>query len=64
MSTVNGCSDGVLLLTIVQLSSHTSSEQRGKTFSFPLSFFQDESGSRFIAFSGEGQSLRKKGRKP
>ncbi|KAM4649282.1 ubiquitin recognition factor in ER-associated degradation protein 1 isoform 2-T2 [Amazona ochrocephala] len=25
---------------------------------------EDESGSRFIAFSGEGQSLRKKGRKP
>ncbi|NWI49276.1 UFD1 protein, partial [Calyptomena viridis] len=30
----------------------------------PPSFSQDESGSRFIAFSGEGQSLRKKGRKP
>lgn len=32
-----------------------------------MSFFlctQDEAGSRFIAFSGEGQSLRKKGRKP
>ncbi|XP_073169231.1 ubiquitin recognition factor in ER-associated degradation protein 1 isoform X1 [Lepidochelys kempii] len=25
---------------------------------------EDDSGSRFIAFSGEGQSLRKKGRKP
>ncbi|OXB62180.1 hypothetical protein ASZ78_015362, partial [Callipepla squamata] len=25
---------------------------------------EDEAGSRFIAFSGEGQSLRKKGRKP
>ncbi|NWI54719.1 UFD1 protein, partial [Calyptomena viridis] len=46
------------------LSSHTSSEQRGNNLFSPLSFFQDESGSRFIAFSGEGQSLRKKGRKP
>lgn len=25
---------------------------------------QDEAGGRFVAFSGEGQSLRKKGRKP
>lgn len=25
---------------------------------------EDEAGGRFIAFSGEGQSLRKKGRKP
>ncbi|NXS10818.1 UFD1 protein, partial [Neodrepanis coruscans] len=47
----------------IQLSTSEGSvfEQSFRGFS-PVP--ADESGSRFIAFSGEGQSLRKKGRKP
>jgi len=64
MPTVSCCSDGMFFLTVVQLSSHTSSEQRGNYLFSPFLFSRMSLEAGLLPFQEKASPCAKREENP